>query len=157
MNYFLSLFLITLAFSFSILEKKNQQQEVLQRIFEIEEFQRYLSYSPRFVATTTKQEVLMMNFPELENKNILLSVGDKTIRIIDENDLKDLEHNFFIKIDEFKLKKSKAKVLISYLNSRMYYEKKQKILLDAQLAKTEENGWVIENYKLFEVSISTSD
>jgi hypothetical protein len=99
----------------------------------------------------------MMNFPELENKNILLSVGDKTIRIIDENDLKDLEHNFFIKIDEFKLKKSKAKVLISYLNSRMYYEKKQKILLDAQLAKTEENGWVIENYKLFEVSISTSD
>ena len=99
----------------------------------------------------------MMNFPELENKNILLSVGDKTIRIIDENDLKDLEHNFFIKIDEFKLKKSKAKVLISYLNSRMYYEKKQKILLDANLAKNSDGEWLIENYKLYEVSVNTSD
>lgn len=157
MNYFLSLLLIILVFPTSKMEKQNQQQEVLQSILDIEEFQKYLSYSPRFVGTNTRQEVMMMDFPELENKEIQLTVRDKSIRIIEEKDLKELEHNFFIKIDEFKLKKSTANILLSYQNSRMYYEKEQKILLDAQLEKNEENEWVVNDYKLYEVSINTSD
>lgn len=157
MNYYLSLFLIVLVFPASKMEKQNQQQEVLQSIFDIEEFQKYLAYSPRFVGTNTRQEVLMMGFPELENKGIELKVRDKYIRIIAERDLEDLKHNFFIKIDEFKLNKSTAEVLLSYQNSRMYYEKEQKILLDAQLEKSDDNEWIVKNYKLYEVSINTSD
>ncbi|WMN10802.1 hypothetical protein QYS49_36020 [Marivirga salinae] len=157
MKYLLSLLLILLVFPSAKMVKQNQQQEVLQSIFDIEEFQKYLTYSPRFVGTNNKQEVLMKAFPELESRDIQLSVRDKSIRIITENDLIELEHNFFIKVDEFKLKKSKAKVLLSYQNARMYYEKEQKIFLDAQLEKTKENEWVVKNYKLNEVSINTSD
>jgi len=96
------------------------------------------------------------SFPELDN-NIQLSVRDKAIRFIAEQDLKELDHNFFIIIDEFKLKKSSAAVLLSYQNSRMYYEKKQKILLDANLEKTDDGEWVIKKYKLYEVSTNISD
>ncbi len=157
MNYYLSLLSIIFIFSTSEIEKENQQQAVLQSVFNIEEFQKYLAYSPRFVGTNTKQEVLMMGLPELEDTGIQLKVRDKSIRIIAERNLKELDHNFFIKIDEFKVKKSTAKVLLSYQNSRMYYEKKQKILLDTQLKKNEDDEWVVENYKLYEVSINTSD
>lgn len=157
MNYILSLFFLLLVIPSTRIEEQDQQQKVLQSVFDIEEFQKYLSYSPRFVGTNTRQEILMMSFPELENKDIQLKIRNKSIRIISERDLKELEHNFFIKIDEFKLKKSKAKILLSYQNSRMYYEKEQKILLDAQLEKNEDDEWVVDNYKLYEVSISTSD
>jgi len=63
MNHFLSLFLIILVFPASRFEEPNEQQAVLQSIFDIEEFQKYLTYSPRFVGTNTKQEILMMSFP----------------------------------------------------------------------------------------------
>ncbi|MGM0580826.1 MAG: hypothetical protein ACQETL_09115 [Bacteroidota bacterium] len=157
MNYLLSLFLLFLFIPTSNMVAQNTQQEVLQSVFDIEEFQKYLAYSPRFVGTNTRQEVLMMGFPELENQEIQLKVRDKAIRIISEKDVNELEHNFFIKIDEFDIKKSNAKVLLSYQNSRMYYEKEQKILLDAQLAKNEDEEWIVDNYKLYEVSINTSD
>jgi hypothetical protein len=157
MNYLLSLFLILILLPSTKIEDQDQQQEVLQTVFNIEEFQKYLTYSPRFVSTNAKQEIVMMGFSELENPEIQLYVQSKSIRIIAEQDLKELDHNFFIKIDEFDLKKSKAKVLLSYQNSRMYYEKEQKILLDAHLIKNEDDVWIVENYKLYEVSINTSD
>ncbi|RUA30713.1 MAG: hypothetical protein DSY77_13765 [Bacteroidetes bacterium] len=157
MNYVLSLFFILLTLPASKKEEQSEQQKVLQSVFDIEEFQKYLSYSPRFVGTNTRQEVLMMEFPELEKNEIQLRVRNKSIRIIDERALNEIEHNFFIRIDEFKLRKSTAKVLLSYQNSRMYYEKEQKILLDAQLKKNEDNEWAVSNYKLYEVSINTSD
>ncbi|ADR20086.1 hypothetical protein MATR_23040 [Marivirga tractuosa] len=157
MNYALSLFFILLTPFTSKISQQNEQQEILQSVFDIEEFQKHLSYSPRFVSTNSRQEVLMIGFPALENKDITLQVHDKSVRIISERDLDDLEHKFIIRIDEFMLTKSTAKVLLSYQNSRMYYEKEQKILLDAQLEKNADDEWFIENYKLQEVSINTSD
>lgn len=157
MKNIFSVIFILLVLPSSKLEYQNEQQEVLQSIFNIEEFQKYLTYSPRFVGTNTRQEILMMNFPELKDKNIQLGVRDKNIRIIAERDLDELEHNFFITIDEFEIKKTKAKVLASYLNSRLFYENEEKILLDAQLTKNEENEWVVTNYTLYEVNINTSD
>jgi hypothetical protein len=157
MNYIISLFLVSLIFTSSNSENQNQEERILQTVFDIEEFQNYLAYSPRFVGTNTKQEVLMMGFPEIENQNVNLNIRNKSIRVISEQEINELEHNFFIRIDEFDLKRSKAKVLLSYQNSRMYYEKKQKVLLDAQLEKTSDDEWIISNYKLYEVTINTSD
>jgi len=157
MNYVLSLFLWLSVIPNSKLETQNNQQEVLQSIFEIEEFQKYLSYSPRFVGTNTRQEVLMIEFAEIEDKELQLNVRDKSIRIISKDQETELEHKFYIKIDEFELKRSTAKVLLSYQNSRLYYDKKQKILLDVQLEKVDSDEWLVTNYKLYEVSLNTSD
>jgi len=157
MNYVLSLIFLLSVIPTSEFETQNNQQEVLQSIFDIEEFQKYLSYSPRFVGTNTRQEVLMLGFPAIKDKELELTVRDKSIRIITEEQENELEHNFFIKIDEFELKKSTAKVLLSYQNSRLYYDKKQKILLDVQLEKEHSDEWQVTNYKLYEVSLNTSD
>jgi len=154
MNSIISLFLVIPFFTFTESKDQNHQQKVLQSIFEIEEFQKHLSYLPRFVGTNTRQEVLMLGFPELENPDIQLYVRNKSIRIISEKQLKELEHNFCIRIDEFDIKNSKANVLLSYQNARMYYEKKQKIMLDAQLEKTKNDEWKVKNYKLDEVNTS---
>lgn len=149
--------MILLVFPYSQIENQNQQQEVLQTVFDIEEFQKYMTYSPRFVGTNNRQEILMIEFSEIENKEIQLKVQNKLIRIISKRDSEELDHNFFITIDEFKLMKSTAEVLLSYQSSRMYYEKEKKILLDAHLEKTVKNEWIVKNYKLNEVSINTSD
>jgi hypothetical protein len=157
MNYFLGLSLLTLLYLSPVNEKQNHQAEVLQIIFDIEEFQKYLTQSPRYVSTNTKQEILMLDFPELENQNIQLSAGRKSVRVISQKDMKDLKHNFIIQIDEFDLKKSKAKILLSYLNPRIYYEKNQKVLLNAELEKNNNNKWIVVDYKLEETNLNTFD
>ncbi|HET8859530.1 hypothetical protein [Marivirga sp.] len=157
MNNIFSLYFIFLLLPYAPIDSKEDQQAVLQSVFNIEEFQNYLAYSPRFVSTNSKQEVLMVGFPELESRDMELTVREKSIKIISENVINELELNFFIKIDEFDINRSSAKVLLSYQNARMYFEKEQKILLDAQLEKTSEGEWIVKNYNLYEVSTNTSD
>ncbi|WP_375581218.1 hypothetical protein ABWH96_09515 [Marivirga tractuosa] len=157
MNYLLSLFFILTIAPTVKVNNESEQKEVLQSIFDIEEFQNYLTYSPRFVGTNTRLEVLMIEFPELIKNDIDLKVRNKSIRIISEQQIKELEHNFFIRINAFDLKKSKAKVTLSYQNSRMYYESEQKLMLEAKLEKNKMDKWVVENYELKEVKINTSD
>ncbi|WKV11964.1 hypothetical protein [Marivirga harenae] len=135
---------------------QSKQEEVLQSVFNIEEFQEYLAYSPRFVSTNAKQEVLMMKFPELENQTLELNIRNKSVRIVSEKELSELKHKFFIKIDEFVVDGSNAKVVLSYQNARLYYEKGQKILLESQLEKTKNDQWQVSKYKLNTVEISTS-
>jgi hypothetical protein len=157
MNYLASLLIFFIVIVPSKINNGNQQRAVLESVFDIEEFQKHLAYSPRFVGTNNRLEVLMVGLPDLENNEIEFKVQNKYIRITSEQEINELEHNFYIRIDEFDLKKSKAKVTLSYQNSRMYYEKEQKILLDAQLQKNGNNEWIVENYKLDEISINTSD
>ncbi|SMG08676.1 hypothetical protein SAMN05661096_00150 [Marivirga sericea] len=157
MNYLASLLIFCTLIFPSKINNGNQQRAVMQSVFDIEEFQKHLAYSPRFVGTNNRLEVLMVGLPDLENDEVQFEVRNKSIRITSEKEIEELEHHFYIRIDEFDLKKSKARVMLSYQNSRMYYEKEQKILLNAQLLKNSNNEWIVENYNLDEVSINTSD
>ncbi len=156
MNYLLSLFFMLSVINTTDNNGQSKQEEVLQTVFNIEEFQEYLAYSPRFISTNSKQEVLMMKFPELGNQTLELNIRDKSVRIISEKEVSELKRNFFIKIDEFVVDKSKAKVVLSYQNARLFYEKGQKILLDSQLEKNENEEWEVLNYELYQVDINTS-
>ena len=157
MYYFAVILMLFFTTSSSEIIDKNQQKEVLQSIFNIQEFQKYVAYSPRFVGSHHKSEVLMVGLNSAEDKNFELRFRDKAIRVISQEEESQLAHNFFIRIKEFDLKKSKAKVSLSYLSSRLYYEKEQKIVLSAQLNKGKDNQWVVTDYNLTEVSINISD
>jgi GTPase involved in cell partitioning and DNA repair len=157
MNYLISLFFILSVINTADKNGQSKQEEVLQTVFNIEEFQDYLAYSPRFISTNSKQEVLMMKFAELGNQTLELNIRDKSVRIITEKEVNELKHNFFIKIDEFVVEKSTAKVVLSYQNARLFYERGQKILLDSQLDKNKNEEWEVSKYKLYKVDINTSD
>jgi hypothetical protein len=157
MNYLASLLIFFTVIYAPTTNNGSQQRAVLQSIFDIEEFQKHLAYSPRFIGTNNRLEVLMVGVPELENNEVGFKVQNKFIRITSEQEINDLEHQFYIRIDEFDLQKSKANVLLTYQNSRMYYEKEQKILLNAQMQKNANDEWIVKNYKLDEVSINTYD
>lgn len=134
-----------------------QQQEVLQTVLNIVEFQEYLSYVPRYIGSNTKQEVLMLKFEELESPDIQLNIREKTIRIITDEEANQLEHKIFIKVNQFDMQGSTAKVNMSYQSARMYFETNQEILLNVQLKRTETEDWIVENYELNQTNISTSD
>lgn len=154
MNYFLSLFFINVLFLSTTVSDKSQ---VLQSILNIEEFQNYLNTSPRFVGTSNNQEVYLVSHVELDNKNDLhLKIRDRSVRILSELEVNELDHNFYIRIDEFEIEKSRANVLISYQNAKLLYEKNKVISLYAQLNKTESNEWIVDSYTLKEVSSNTS-
>ncbi|WP_296621589.1 hypothetical protein [Marivirga sp.] len=157
MNYLISLYFIFLVTPFIEIEPEDQQQSVLQTVFNIEEFQKYIATEPRFLGSNIDHNILMMGFSELKNNEIDLKIRDHKVKIISERKVNEFDNNSFIKIAEFDMKKSTAKVLLSYQNSKLFYEKKQKILLDVQLEKSWKNEWVVKEYKLYEVSINTSD
>ena len=157
MYHFAVILMLFFTNSSSDINDKNQQKDVLQSVFDIQEFQKYVAYSPRFVSSHHKPEVLMVGLNSAEYMNFELRFRDKAIRVISQEEESQLAHNFFIRIKEFDLKKSKAKVSLSYLSSRLYYEKEQKIVLSAQLNKGKDNQWVVTDYNLTEVSINISD
>lgn len=157
MNYLISLYFIIFFNPFAETTIESQQQTVLQTVFNIEEFQKYIATAPRFLGTNVEHNVMMMAFPELESDEIELTVREHHVKIISERKINEFDNNSFIKIYEFSLKKSTATVLLSYQSSKMYYEKEQKVLLNAHLEKSETNEWIVKDYKLYEVSINTSD
>lgn len=157
MNYFLSLCFISLMLISPKEVDQNQQTEVLKSVFDIKEFQNYLATPPRFVGTSIKQEILILTFPELKNQELELTIRERSVRFVSEKEVSKLKHNFFITIDEFEIKNSEAHVLLSYQNAKMYYEKRQKLLLDVQLDKSKNDDWSVKTYNIKEVSVSTSD
>lgn len=155
MNYLVSLYFLLLVVSTDNINQ-TKPEKVLQTVFNIEEFQDYLAYSPRFISTNMKQEVLMTNIPELGSNSLELNIRNKSVRIISEEEVSDLKHNFYIKITEFDIQDSKAKVILSYQNARLLYENKQKIQLDVELEQNDKTEWNVANYKLSKIGISTS-
>ncbi|WNB18788.1 hypothetical protein [Marivirga arenosa] len=156
MKFFFTFILIISIFNIQEPEVKNQKL-VLQAALNIEEFQEHFNNSPRYVRSNDRKEVFMLDFPELLNDEIELTIRDKTIKFISENEIDEPARKYFIEVDEFRLNNKKASIQLSYQNAKMYHETKEKLILEVKLNLKNSEDWVIQKYELEKVSTNTSD
>ncbi len=129
----------------------SDSQVILQEVLNIEEFKEYISKSPRFISSQRNQ-ILMLHHEKID-KTASFNINQTPIKIIDSKTMEINEKIFFIEIEEFEIKKRKAKLSLNYQNARLYFEENKKIKLTAELKKVE-NEWTLEAHELTEISIS---
>ncbi|PTB97405.1 hypothetical protein C9994_02850, partial [Marivirga lumbricoides] len=87
------------------------------------------------------------------SKDYKLEINQIPVEIIDSASAFLNDKIFLIQIDEFEISDKKAALVLSYKNARLYFEEKKKIVLTADLKKTD-NEWKVSKYKVKEVNIS---
>lgn len=129
----------------------SDDQKVLQQVLNIQEFKQYISKTPRFMGSQN-HHILLVAHSKI-NKDTKLEINQIPVEIIDSASAILNDKIFLIQIDEFEIGNRKATLVLSYKNARLYFEKKKKIILTADLKKTG-GEWKISQYKVNEVNIS---
>ncbi|GAA5022698.1 hypothetical protein GCM10011506_00420 [Marivirga lumbricoides] len=145
------LFLIT-SFLFSLsFNETADNQKVLQQVLNIKEFKQYISKTPRYMGSQN-HHILLVAHNKI-SKDYKLEINQIPVEIIDSASAFLNDKIFLIQIDEFEISDKKAALVLSYKNARLYFEEKKKIVLTADLKKTD-NEWKVSKYKVKEVNIS---
>lgn len=142
---------IILSFSFNDIIDNQDNQKVLQQVLNIEEFRQYVSKTPRFMGSQSHHILLMAHSKIHEDAK--LEINQIPVEIIDSSSAYLNDKIFLIEIDEFEINSKKATLVLSYKSARLYFEEKKKIIVTADLKKSDSN-WKISKYEVNEVSIS---
>ena len=151
-------FLMNIIFSTSILlllYGKTDQQDIIQTVLNIGEYKHFSVHAPRFESTTNHDygEIYLVSFKGMDTQ-ANYKFKNKVVIIRDHKNIEEGKADFIIEIDEIKIEKNQAKILLSYKNPKIYHQEKKIILLNATLSKDNTGNWLVNEHQFFQVSIS---
>jgi hypothetical protein len=146
-----AIFISIVLFFLTPIREESDVQLALQQVLNIEEFNQYISKSPRFVSSHEHQILLLAH--DKINKEATFVINQIPIKIVESPTTIINEKLFFIHVIALEINQKTAKISLDYQNARLLLEENKKITLDANLKKTK-GEWKIIDYEVSEISTS---